>query len=369
MDSPNASGYVPLSLVDTLTKPSRSYRSIQASTPSSSATPSLSSSRSYHHAHSASIHALAAKERSEQARREAAAISETLGLLETPGPHSRRTFNNNNRDNENDIESTPRPQSNENVSLLKSQLKEKDQEIATLRRELGIVNKDKKELIGKLSEQSKQDNSIRGGLDATQVEELVKQFNDQEALLGGYQREAEKSLAELDRLRNKERRLNDWFERMYGPSWAEELNLTDKPSLSSSPTIRTKLSSRPSTILLPTPTSSSSSTSSTSSIFSGTGTETPFTTTTTTNTTHESSPNTTGTSEQTTLSPRLLKQHLESIQSLIRGMETRLIARGVELELVEKRARSEARFAESKKKELEDFISSSNSNSSSAVQV
>ncbi|GAA5961057.1 hypothetical protein JCM3765_006517 [Sporobolomyces pararoseus] len=346
MDSPNASGYVPLSLVDTLTKPSRSYRSVQAAP---SATPSLSSSRSYHHAHSASIHALAAKERSEQARREAAAISETLGL-ETPGP-SRRTLNNNYSY---DVESTPRPQHSEVVSL-KSQLKDKDQEIAALRRELGLVQKDKKELIGKLDRLEQSNNAsssnggIRGGLDATQVEELVKQFNDQEALLGGYQREAEKSLAELDRLRNKERRLNDWFEKMYGPSWAEELNLTDKPSLSSSPTIRTKLSSRPS--ILPTPASSSSS-----SIFSDPGT--------TPSTTQDSSPvgetpaqSLNIRSNDPTLSPLALKQHLESIQALIRGMETRLIARGVELETVEKRARSEARTAESKRIELENLLS------------
>ncbi|GAA5869642.1 hypothetical protein JCM16303_000533 [Sporobolomyces ruberrimus] len=368
MDSPNASGYVPLSLVDTLSKPTRSYRSIQS-------TPSLSSSRSIHHAHSSSLAALASKERSEQARREAAAISESLGLSSSfeksvPETPIRRGGGGTSSFNHGDVEATPKPfqsypsQASE-IATLKAQLSERDQELAAFKREVGILRRDKKELVQKCEklELDTAKGAARGGLDAVQVEELVKQFNDQEALLGGYQREAEKSLAELDRLRNKERRLNDWFERMYGPGWAEELSLTDKPTLSSSPAFRTnKFSSRPS--LLKTHSSTSSITSNSSSslptdVFpssSSQETSQPPSTSPSTIDTDPPPPRRPISNDDPTLSPLALRQHLDSVQALIRGMETRLIARGVELGTVEKRARQEARNAESKRIELDSLV-------------
>lgn len=189
MDSPNASGYVPLSLVDTLSKPTRSYRSIQS-------TPSLSSSRSIHHAHSSSLAALASKERSEQARREAAAISESLGLSSSfeksvPETPIRRGGGGTSSFNHGDVEATPKPfqsypsQASE-IATLKAQLSERDQELAAFKREVGILRRDKKELVQKCEklELDTAKGAARGGLDAVQVEELVKQFNDQEALLG-----------------------------------------------------------------------------------------------------------------------------------------------------------------------------------------
>ncbi|GAA5831822.1 hypothetical protein JCM3766R1_000115 [Sporobolomyces carnicolor] len=419
MDSPNASGYVPLSLVDTLSKPHRSYRSVHA-TPSSSSSSAggggattLSTSRSYHHAHSASLAALASKERSEQARREAAAISETLGLgvaSETPVP-TRRTISSgggaNRRrqdatDEEHDVEATPKPtkgggESAVEVAALRAKVGDRDDEIAQLRRELAAATRDKHDLVNKcrrleadaqLERQQTATGARGGGLDATQVEELVKQFSDQEALLGGYQREAEKSLAELDRLRTKERRFNDWFEKMYGPGWAEELNLTDKPSLSSSPALRTKLSShaaRPS--LVP-----SHSSASTGELFrarqdsASTGprdatTSRPPSSLSSSDSQHPSPPSpstaTTTTATTTTpaavtmdptLSPLALRHHLESVQALIRGMETRLVARGVELAQVEKRARTDAKAADAKRVELEQFVTASSRPPSVAVR-
>ncbi|GAA6019413.1 hypothetical protein JCM11491_004820 [Sporobolomyces phaffii] len=389
MDSPNASGYVPLSLVDTLTRPNRSYRSHHAGTHSvsTSSTPAaaaaavggtLTSSRSIHHAHSASLAALASKERSEQARRDAAAIGETLGLSSVPAPETPAA----RRTGAYDVEATPRPGAAvaaSEVAALRRHLDDREREITALKREVAALNKDKKELQLE-REQHHVATVHRGGLDAVQVEELVKQFNDQEALLGGYQREAEKSLAELDRLRNKERRLNDWFERMYGPGWAEELNLTDKPALAGSPAFRggggpKHPSSRPN--LLTTPSSSSSLSSAASSLSGSTALKPPLAgspcddrdgnSSTATSSANETQPppvppvTTSSRPTDPSLSPLALRQHLESVQALIRGMETRLIARGVELDHVEKRARNEARRAEAGRVDLEHLIASSSS--------
>ncbi|GAA5938386.1 uncharacterized protein JCM15063_000721 [Sporobolomyces koalae] len=352
MDSPNASGYVPVSLVDTITRSNRTYgrTSCIPSTPSSSSTTtSISTSRSIHHAHSSSLAALASKERSEQARREAAEISQTLGLsLQTP---SRTSFNAAEID-----AATPRPGKLTNGELvtMRKQLEDKDQEIAALRREINVLTRDKKDLGSKcdqLEQLAATGGTNQGGLDAIQVDELVKQFNDQEALLGGYQREAEKSLAELDRLRTKERRLNDWFERMHGPNWAEELNLlSDKPTLASAPAFRSK--PRPS-ILTPPPSSSATMSPSVEHV------REESTESVTTSFSSVSSPPSIAATRipgDSSMSPEALKHHLESVQALIRGMESRLVARAVELEAVEKRARAESRLAESHWIQLENLV-------------
>jgi len=93
-----------------------------------------------------------------------------------------------------DVEATPKPQSSSHqqkeVSSLKVRLEDKDQEIQALRKELGVLVREKKDL-GVRCERMEKESSGRstvgqGGLDAKQVEELVKQFNDQEALLGEY---------------------------------------------------------------------------------------------------------------------------------------------------------------------------------------
>jgi hypothetical protein len=51
-----------------------------------------------------------------------------------------------------------------------------------------------------------------------------------------------------------------------------------------------------------------------------------------------------------------LKQHLESVQALLRSMEARLIARDIELGDVEKRARKEKEEAMGKTRELEELV-------------
>ena len=110
-------------------------------------------------------------------------MCESLGIGGVPQTPARASLNS-------DVQATPKPQSNQQkeVNSLKVRLEDKDQEIAALRKELGVLMREKKDL-GVKCERLEKDASARstvgqGGLDAKQVEELVKQFNDQEALLG-----------------------------------------------------------------------------------------------------------------------------------------------------------------------------------------
>lgn len=110
--------------------------------------------------------------------------------METPLPANRQ-LRKKEYTSDSEVDSTPKPhqqsQSTE-IAVLKKKLGEKDEELGMLRRELAISQKDKKDLLVKCELLEKDigtgKGSARGGLDAVQVEELVKQFNDQEALLG-----------------------------------------------------------------------------------------------------------------------------------------------------------------------------------------
>ena len=52
-----------------------------------------------------------------------------------------------------------------------------------------------------------------------------------------------------------------------------------------------------------------------------------------------------------------MRVHLESVQRLLRSMEQRLIARDVELEQSERRAREQVDIAQAKANELEQLVS------------
>ncbi|GAA5821297.1 hypothetical protein JCM11251_004558 [Rhodosporidiobolus azoricus] len=381
MDSPpSSSGYVPVSLQDTLTR-DRTYRSTKTAN-SSSSRPAPRPS----HAHAGSFNA---KERADAARREAAAMMATLGMSSTPSSFDLAA----------DVEATPRPDRSLNsaaqgassrstgagsssieIAALKAQLGDKDEELDALRREVSVLQREKKDLSSKVDKLEKEERERGGnaGLDVRQLEELEKQFEAQEVLLAGYQKEAEKSAQELDSLRNRQRRLGDFLERAYGPNWAEELELGDKRS-GTSPVVRKKLVARaslansPSTTTMPPLSRLNTDSSSSSSIF-----ETP---------THSidsdqrydelsspshapTSPNTASTSppfpSAATPSAALplldpsaasaLSKHLDSVQALLRSMETRLIARDVELQQVEKRAKEEKDKANVKAKDLEEIV-------------
>lgn len=62
-----------------------------------------------------------------------------------------------------------------------------------------------------------------------------------------------------------------------------------------------------------------------------------------------------------------LAQHLDSVQSLLRAMEARLISRDVELAEIERRARQETLAAQKKQQELEALVAQSRDSTVAAI--
>ncbi|BGP14614.1 hypothetical protein JCM10213_002218 [Rhodosporidiobolus nylandii] len=394
----DTSGYVPLSLTDTLTS-TRTYRSAKAaSSTSSRPAPRPSVAGSYN-----------AKERQDAARRQAAEMMSALGMSSAPSsaqldveatPRPDRSLNTAaagaGRATGAMVDETPRPDRQygaaggagraaagasegtgaaalEAVSL-RTRLADKDEELAALRREVGVLQREKKDLSLKVDrlEREKRETGGTAGLDVRQLEELERQFEAQEKLLAGYQREAERSATELDGLRGRQRRYAEWFERTYGPDWQDDLGLTDKPHSSSSPIVRTKLAARASLAGggggLGTPTAGHpllqrlNTDSSSSSIFSAPTDESHSLLDELSSPSRSPSPAATAVSAPAppaTIDPAAnaaLKQHLDAVQALLRSMEARLIARDVELAEVEKRAREEKELARGKQGELEEVV-------------
>lgn len=208
MDSPDTSLYKPVSLSDTLTQNSkRAYRSSGATLTSSTSThrlagprPSIAQTPSWH-----------SRDRSDAAKREAAAMCEVLGIPgggdsavdATPRPSSGRSLNSAAAR----TATTIREESPVEVISLKATLGDKDHEIATLRRELAVTLRDKKDLAAQVArcEREHRDSATASGsgLDIRQMEDLERAFADQEKLLAGYQKELEKQAEELDRTRSR----------------------------------------------------------------------------------------------------------------------------------------------------------------------
>jgi DNA repair exonuclease SbcCD ATPase subunit len=199
------SSYIPLSLHDTLTKP-RTYHSNKTASNSTRPPPRPSNVASS---------SFNAKERADNARREAALMMQTLGM--------------GGQDQRGDVEATPRPDRSYNnagsalprttpvagsnsveVAGLRAALSDKIEELAALRREVAVLEREKVSLVqryDKLEREKKDAVAAAGGagagLDVKQLEELERQFEQQEKLLSGYQREAEKSAAEMEGLKNR----------------------------------------------------------------------------------------------------------------------------------------------------------------------
>lgn len=151
---------------------------------------------------------------------------------------------------------------------------------------------------------------------------------------------------------HSQRRLTDFLSKTFGPNWESDLSLgaagTGIPliapaTLAASPAIRSKLQSRQSLMGTPTlpggrATLSSLRTNSLDQAEEGQAEG------------DEDEVNVPG--QRARISPEALRSHLEAVQTALRGMEQRLIAREVELEKTEQRARSEAALAEEKGEEL-----------------
>ncbi|BGP21659.1 mannose-6-phosphate isomerase [Rhodotorula toruloides] len=355
MDSPDKSLYTPVSLADTLSGPQRTYRAT-ANSASSGFTATAS-----------------AKDRSQAAKKEAAAMCEMLGLSGGGGAN---------------VEATPKPGRSLNstrtadkeargplveVVSLRSTLEGKEQEIAAMRKELAALAREKRDLLAKVDRLEKAAQTNKAALDVKQMERLEKEFEVQEQMLAGFQKENEKQALEVDRLKTRQRRMGEFLERAYGPYWQDELGLADRPGVSAaSPAVRGKLAARAS--LLGTPVglgalarSTSFSTSLAQSAIpeSPTDVEPPSPSGAVFPSVPTASPPVPPAISPTAPLPSLLApaldrsalpQHLESIQALLRAMEARLVARDIELAAVEKRAKEERAKAHEMAEELERTV-------------
>lgn len=212
MDSPDTSLYKPISLSDTLTQNSkRSYRSAGAALSGSTSTNEFGSRRTGPRG-SVAVGAPPPLDRSDAARREAAAMCEVLGLAEvdaTPRPSAGgRSLNSAAAAAAPGGGSTATGRTREGspveIIFLKTSLTEKDREIAALRKELAAALRDKKDLAAQVGRLEREKGNFgSGGLDVKQMEDLERAFADQEKLLGGYQREVERQAEELDRCKSR----------------------------------------------------------------------------------------------------------------------------------------------------------------------
>mgnify|MGYP001562661579 FL=1 len=132
--------------------------------------------------------------------------------------------------------------------------------------------------------------------------------------------------------------MSQFLEKLYGPTWetdlASHLSRAPNPSLplplppaSSSPGLRS--GPRPSLL------------------GSGSPSRTPDLT--------QSPPSESPTADPSALSPEAMREHLESVQVLLRGMERRLIAREVALDQVEKRAKEGGEEAKRRALDVKDI--------------
>lgn len=121
-----------------------------------------------------------------------------------------------------------------------SSLKAESETIASLRTKLSESEKAKEELLTKcrrlereLNEAKDPKNRPEGkALAAREYEELEKQFDAQEKLLSGYQRENERSLIELEAVKIKSLKMATFLNKVYGPDWEDTIGLNDpSPSL------------------------------------------------------------------------------------------------------------------------------------------
>ncbi|KAK4699260.1 hypothetical protein P7C70_g7003, partial [Phenoliferia sp. Uapishka_3] len=337
--------FVPQSLLDTIQGPSRTYSSARAPLPRSTSTGGPRPS----HAHSSSFSSAREKrEREATARDDAAAMSRMLGLdVQIPGaaPPNPTTPTPTSSGNHSELE----------VSRLKATLADKDGEIASLRRQVAGVAKEKADLARKCERLEREaatgGGGVRGGIGAKELEDLEKAFASQESLLSGYQKDAERSMMSIEALKKQNTRLSQFLEKLYGPSWETDLAThLARPSTSSlplplphsasSPSIRPN-GPRPS--ILNSPNRSTHSSSSFPDLASPShdgDDDAPMAL--------DAVPS----AKDPALSPEAMREHLESVQILLRGMERRLIAREVALDAVEKRAREGAEEAKRRGEDL-----------------
>lgn len=188
--SPPSSSFVPLSLVETLTRPNRTLNSSRTARPSHSHHPSL---------------VVTNKEKAEAAKREAQALCASLGIATEGGPSLGLGAGANS-------DATPRPGRVIAGNSLKLMEEEGEGNVPELKKELGQLRRtvldQKKEIVALRKKvaalEVEKPKSLSGeALGARDLEVLAKSFEDQENLLAGYQRDSEKTHLAMENLRAK----------------------------------------------------------------------------------------------------------------------------------------------------------------------
>ncbi|EGG12204.1 uncharacterized protein MELLADRAFT_70707 [Melampsora larici-populina 98AG31] len=116
-----------------------------------------------------------------------------------------------------------------------SSLKADNETITSLRNKLSESEKAKEELLSKCRRLERELNEVKDSktrpegktLAAREYEELEKQFDAQEKLLSGYQRENERSLIELESVKVKSLKMATFLNKVYGPDWEDTIGLND----------------------------------------------------------------------------------------------------------------------------------------------
>ncbi|KAA1122411.1 hypothetical protein PGTUg99_037490 [Puccinia graminis f. sp. tritici] len=181
--------------------------------------------------------------------------------------------------------------------------------VVSLRRQLAESQKAREELASKnaklereLSE-LKEDNKVKADgkvLGAREYEELERQFDAQEKLLSGYQRENERSLIELEATKGKMTKMSHLLVKVYGADWEDTISSMND----SSPGGTMKQNSLPSTRI-------------------------------------HTSPSTIHTTTIPNSPSEKLSLQLAQVQLLVQGMERRLVSREAELEDLHKQTKQE----------------------------
>ncbi|KAJ3819137.1 hypothetical protein F5880DRAFT_1490199 [Lentinula raphanica] len=191
------------------------------------------------------------------------------------------------------------------ADVLRKQLLEKDRECDRLKTTLSLLQ-----------------SQLSSRPPVEHVQALEREYKDLELLLEGTQRENERCMAEMERMKIREKMLERELARLAGDNWQESLDISPLPPVSLGTLGRSSAFHQRSNTA-PTTTRMDSGHSNTTSSSSFKPTIQP--------------------SAKPSMDPALLAAHVEKIRMLIMGMETRLSKREEHLQGMVKRAENEGR--------------------------
>ncbi|SCZ96703.1 BZ3500_MvSof-1268-A1-R1_C083g00452 [Microbotryum saponariae] len=287
-----------------------------------------------------------------------------------------------------------RPSSSSNHSSSSTSTTSEDKEVKSLRKQVVRLNEENKRLnarvkglqeevvAAKASASASARQGTNGttstasaleGVGAIQLKELEKSFAEQESLLAGYQRDAEKSFLTIEAMKKQARRYTDILAKTYGPNYETELGL-DQENASSFLTT-TKVLSATTGLSSPAMRNQRDRVRNRMSFGGAAAVVTPIasrvegiehgiveednegegTDRGPSSADASASAKEEGAVEQARY--EMLRGYVEGVQTLLRSMEQRLLKRDYELEMMEQRAREEKQLAEAKVDHVEKLIS------------